>query len=108
MQLIQTLVNEKTAPIDLKKLSYVVDNEVVKNTEFNTLKTKVNNLEEKIPDATTFILINQYKIWRKKIRDVDKKMPDESGLVITTVLSTKINEVENNTRYQQFSDNNCF
>ena len=108
MQLIQTLVNEKTAPLDLKKLSYVVDNEVVKNTEFNTLKTKVNNLEEKIPDATTFILINQYKIWRKKIRDVDKKMPDESGLVITTVLSTKINEVENNTRYQQFSDNNCF
>ena len=108
MQLIQTLVNEKTAPLDLKKLSYVVDNEVVKNTEFNTLKTKVNNLEEKIPDATTFILINQYKIWRKKIRDVDKKMPDESGLVTTTVLSTKINEVENNTRYQQFSDNNCF
>ena len=108
MQLIQTLVNEKTAPLDLKKLSYVVDNEVVKNTEFNTLKTKVNNLEEKIPDATTFILINQYKIQRKKIRDVDKKMPDESGLVITTVLSTKINEVENNTRYQQFSDNNCF
>ena len=83
----------------MKKLSYVVDNEVVKNTEFNTLKTKVNNLEEKIPDATTFILINQYKIWRKKIRDVDKNMPDESGLVTTTVLSTKINEVENNTRY---------
>ena len=107
MQLIQTLVNEKTAPLDLKKLSDVVDNEVVKNTEFNTLKTKVNNLEEKIPDATTFILINQYKIQRKKIRDVDKKMPDESGLVTTTVLSTKINEVENNTRYQQFSDNNC-
>ena len=95
MQLIQTLVNEKTAPLDLKKLSDVVDNEVVKNTEFNTLKTKVNNLEE-------------YKIQRKKIRDVDKKMPDESGLVTTTVLSTKINEVENNTRYQQFSDNNCF
>ena len=34
----------ETAPVDLKKLSYVVENEVVKNTIFNTLKTKVNNL----------------------------------------------------------------
>ena len=27
---------------------------------FNTQKTKVNNLEKKIPDATTLIYINQY------------------------------------------------
>ena len=32
--------------VDLKKLSDVVDNEVVKNTKINTLKTKVNNLEK--------------------------------------------------------------
>ena len=31
----------KTVPVDLKKLSDVVANEVVKNTIFNTLKTKV-------------------------------------------------------------------
>ena len=37
----------KTVPADLKKLSDVVDNEVVKNAKFNTLKTKVNNLEKK-------------------------------------------------------------
>ena len=37
----------KIVPVDLKKLSYVVDNEVVKNTTFNTLKTKVNALEKK-------------------------------------------------------------
>ena len=37
----------KTVPVDLKKLSDVVDNEVVKNTKFNILKTKVNNLERK-------------------------------------------------------------
>ena len=49
----------KTAPIDLKELSDVVDNEVIKNTKFNTLKTKVNNLEKKIPDATTLVHINQ-------------------------------------------------
>ena len=36
-----------TAPVDLKKLSSAVDNEVAKNTKFNTLKTKVNNLEKK-------------------------------------------------------------
>ena len=31
----------KTVPVDLKKLSDVVDNEIIKNTKFNTLKTKV-------------------------------------------------------------------
>ena len=38
----------------------LVDNEVVKKTKFNTLKTKKYNLEKKIPDATTLIHINQY------------------------------------------------
>ena len=67
----------KTVPVNLKKLSDAVDNEVVKNTKFNTLKTKVNNLEKKIPDATTLIHINQYNADKqnleKKIGDVDKK-----------------------------------
>ena len=31
----------KTVPVYLKKLRDAVDNEVVKNTEFNTLKTKI-------------------------------------------------------------------
>ena len=42
----------KTIPVDLNKLSNVVDNKVVKNTKFNTLKSKVNNLDKEIPDAT--------------------------------------------------------
>ena len=50
----------KTVSADLKKLSNVVDNAVVKNTKFNKLKTNVNNLEKKIPDATTLIQINRY------------------------------------------------
>ena len=66
----------KAVPIDLKKLSDVVDN-VVKNTKFNTLKTKVNTLGKKIPDATTLIHINQYNTDKqnlgKKFGDVDKK-----------------------------------
>ena len=49
----------KTVSIDLKKLIDVVHNDVVKNTKFNTLKTKVNNLERKISGGTTLIHINQ-------------------------------------------------
>ena len=48
----------KTTPVDLKKLSDVVDNELAKNTKFNKLKRKLNSLEKKIPDATTLIHIN--------------------------------------------------
>ena len=40
----------KNVPVDLKKSSDVVVNEVIKNTKFNTLKTKVNSLEKKIPE----------------------------------------------------------
>ena len=47
----------KTFPTYLKKISDAVDNEVVKNEKFNTLKTKVNNLEKKIPDGTSLIHI---------------------------------------------------
>ena len=61
----------------MKKLSDVVYSEVAKNTKFNTLKTKVNNLENNIPDATTLMYINQYRRdehnLEKKIRDIDKK-----------------------------------
>ena len=41
------IVKLKTVLIDLKKLSDVVDKEAIKNTNINTLKTKVNNLEKK-------------------------------------------------------------
>ena len=62
----------KTVPQDLKRLSTVVGNEFVKNTKYNTLKTKVDKLDRKIPDATTLIHTNQYntdkKIWRKNWR----------------------------------------
>ena len=68
-------------------------------TKFDTPKTKVNNLEIRIPHITTLIHINQYntnkKIREKKNGDVDKKMRDSIGLVTTTVLNTKNSEVEN-------------
>ena len=49
----------KTAPIDLKKLSDVVNREVIKDTEFNKINTQLNKLDKNIDDATTLILINQ-------------------------------------------------
>ena len=67
----------KTVSKDLKKLSDVVANEVVKNAKFNTLKAKVNSLEKKSSDAITLIHINQYNTDKqnleKEIGDVDKK-----------------------------------
>ena len=56
--------------------------EVVKNTEFNTLKTKVNKLDTKISEATTLIHINQYNTEEKikaEIGVVNKKIPNISG-----------------------------
>ena len=44
----------KVLPVDLKTLSDVVDNKLLKT------KTKGNNLEKKIPVATTLIHRNQY------------------------------------------------
>ena len=64
----------KTVPVDLKKLSNVVDNAVVENTKYNTLKTKVNSLDKKIPDATTLIDINQYNTNKQKLDNDEKKM----------------------------------
>ena len=63
----------KTVPVDLKKLNDVVDNEVVKSTLFNTLKTKVNNLEKKIPDATALIHINQYNTDKQNLEKKNRR-----------------------------------
>ena len=73
---------------------------VLKNIKFNTLKTKVNKLVRKIPDAITFSHINEYNTDKqnleKKIGNVDKQIPDFRGLVTTTAFNTKFSKVENN------------
>ena len=67
----------KTVYLDLSQVSNVGDNEVVKNTKFYTLKAKVNELDQKIPDKTALIHINQYHTDNQKLEnkiwDVDKK-----------------------------------
>ena len=57
-----------------------MSNEVVRNAKFNKLKTKVSKLDNKIPDATALILINQDSTDKQKkkkkmemlIKNVDK------------------------------------
>ena len=60
---------------------------------------KENNSEKKIPDMTSLIHKNQYitdnQSWKKKLGDVDKKIPDVSGAATKTILNTKISGVEN-------------
>ena len=46
--MIYILVTLKTIPIDLKKVIDVVNYEVFKNTKFDKLNAKVNNLQNKI------------------------------------------------------------
>ena len=69
-----------SVPVDLSKLRDVVKNDAVKKTVYNKLVTKVNNI-----DATGFILKTKYDTensdLEKKISDIDKKLPDTSGLV---------------------------
>ena len=50
----------KTVLVDMKKVIDVVDDEVFKHTKFTTLRTKVNDLDKKIPDETTLSNINRY------------------------------------------------
>ena len=66
-----------------------MDNEVVNNTKFNTLKTKVSNLEKKISDATNLIHINHYKTDKQNV-------------------GKKLELLIKNTRHDWFSDFICF
>ena len=79
--------------INLIKLSDVVKNDVVKNTEYNKLVTKVDNT-----DATNFVKKSKYEKdgsdFEDKINKIDKKIPDVSGLVKKTDFNTKVIEIE--------------
>ena len=70
----------KTVPVDLSKLSNVVNNDVVKKTVYDKLVAKVNNI-----DTSRFFLKAKYETDKadleKKISDADKKIPDINRLV---------------------------
>ena len=83
----------KTIPIDLSKLSNVVNNDVVKKAVYDKLVAKVNNL-----DTRGFALKTKYDIdksdLQKKISDAGKKISNISGLVKKTDYNAKIAKIE--------------
>ena len=70
----------ETVPVDLSKLSNVVNNEVVRKTVHDKLVAKVNN-----NDTSGFVLKTKYDTDKsdleKKISYAHKKICDTSGLV---------------------------
>ena len=85
----------------MKKLSDVVNKQVMKNTKLYTLKPKENNLEKKFPEANTLIHINQYQTDKQNLKKKLKmlKKTNTIGLVITTVLNTNTNCLVKKTYY---------
>ena len=63
----------KTVPVDLSKLSNVVENEVVKKIKYDKLVTKVNNI-----DTNRFLLKTKWDADKLKL---EKKIPDTSNSV---------------------------
>ena len=114
----------KTVPVDLAKLSNVVNNDVVKKTDYNTKVTSIENqiarvtkntldnlgdiTKLKAVDTRNFVLktklASDVTTLENKIDTVDKKIPDISGLATKTSLTSylqtatfnsKVTEVEN-------------
>ena len=114
----------KTVPVDLAKLSNVVNNDVVKKTDYNTKVTSIENqiagvtkntldnlgdiTKLKAVDTSNFVLktklASDVTTLENKIDTVYKKIPDISGLATKTSLTShlqtatfnsKITEVEN-------------
>ena len=77
----------KVVSIDLSKLSDVVKNEVIKKTEFNTSKTKVDNI-----DTGDYVLKTKYD---SEIRNLKLKVLNFSGLLESSTLNNKLTELEN-------------
>ena len=64
-----------------------------KKTEYNSLKTKVDNI-----DTTNFVLKTKYEQYgpdfEDKISKIDRKIPDVSDLVKETDFNAKVTEIE--------------
>ena len=117
----------KTKPVDLAKLTNAVENDLVKKTVYTTkvtsidaqiaglIKNTVDNLSDitklKAIDTNRFVLKTKLSFdvttLENKIDNVDKKVPDISGLATKTSLNSylqtskfnsKVTEVESKTK----------
>ena len=75
-----------SVPLDLSKLSNVVENDAFKKTEYNKLVTKVNNI-----GTSDFVLKTKYSNDKTQLENI---IPNASGLVKKTDYNTKITEIE--------------
>ena len=75
----------KPVPTDLSKLSDVVENNVVKKTDYNKLVTKVDNID-------TSGLVKKTDC-NSKITEIEDKIPDTSNLATKTALTTVENKI---------------
>ena len=82
---------DKLAPVpaDLSKLSNVVNNEVVKKTEYGA---KIKNIEDKIPDISNLATKTNVNT---KIDEVKNEIPSTTGLATASALTTVENKVPN-------------
>ena len=83
----------KTVPNDPAKLSDVVKNDVVKKTEYNTLKNKVDAI-----DTSGFVTRTKFttdtNALNDKIDKIEKKIPDISRLATKSSVTRLITEQE--------------
>ena len=81
-----------SVPIDLAKLSNVVKNYVVKETDYDKLVNKVNGI-----DITNFVSITKYEKdgsdFEDKINKIEKKIPEISNLVKKSTLTAVENKI---------------
>ena len=111
-----------TLPTGVAKLTNKVANDLVEETDFNSLKTKVDNnetdndnLEIKVTnnDLTTKTSINNLKTkvngidltkyvkksdYDAKVGNLELKIPDVSGKLYTSDFDSKVSELENKIR----------
>ena len=108
----------KTVPVDLAKLSNVVNNDVVKKTDYNTKVTSIENqiagvtkntldnlgdiTKLKADDTNNFVLktklASDVTTLENKIDTVDKTIPDICGLATKTSLSSCLQTVTFNSK----------
>ena len=86
----------KTVPNDLAKLSNVVKNDVVKKTEYNTLKNNVDAI-----DTSGFVTRTKFttdtNVLDDEIDKIEKKIPDIRGLATKSSVTRLITEQEDYT-----------
>ena len=83
----------KTVPDDLAKLNNVVKNDVVKKTTYKTLKNKVDAI-----DTSVFVKRTKFMTDTNALDDnIEKKIPDISGLATKSSVTRLINEQEDYT-----------